>query len=401
MKVARYSRVRPLLLAASLAAGCTSPATGPSGDGPDGGGGEGAPDGGVADAGGELEPGDAFLNGFFPIAADYQPHGDFEKWQGRGINTVIRVPGADDIGDWSDKANQLGLRMIREPRGDPTKDLDEAGLLAWHWMDEPELHGVGPSRLADFRRHMHDVDPERPIIVNFWGGGMLQASDAGCYNGYCYPEYIEHTDWMSDDIYPCNKFACDVELVGRMVGKLRRWGDHQPAFAYVETGDFDGDGTGPSPRRFAAEVWSAVIRGARGIFYFSARVKVPCDSNCLLGYDMTPGDVALEMKRVNARLTRLAPILQRGINPDEVAMDGPDAFEIGWRRDPVSGSFYFLVLNPEETHRDGVSLDLHGVHPTRPIEVVDEDRKVEVRDGNEIADDFDPYELHIYRVPSD
>ena len=68
-----YGAVRALLLAASLAAGCTAPATGPSGDGP-GGGAAGAPDGGSADAGGELESGDAFLGRFFPIAADYQPH---------------------------------------------------------------------------------------------------------------------------------------------------------------------------------------------------------------------------------------------------------------------------------------------------------------------------------------
>ena len=109
--------MRPLLLAAALAAGCTVPATGPSGDGPEGGA-DGAPDGGSADDGGEPEPGDGFLRGFFPIAADYQPHGDFENW--------------------------LGLKMIRQPRGDPARDIDEAGLLAWHWMDEPELHHGHP-----------------------------------------------------------------------------------------------------------------------------------------------------------------------------------------------------------------------------------------------------------------
>jgi hypothetical protein len=392
-------RVRPLLLAASLAAGCTAPATGPSGDGP-GGGAAGAPDGGSADAGGELEPGDAFLGGFFPIAADFQPHRDFEKWQRRGVNTVVRVPGEDSVGDWSRAARDLGLKMIREPRSDPADDRDEEGLLAWHWRDEPELHGVPASELADFRRRMRDVDPDRPIIVNFWGGGMLQADDDGCYDGHCYPDYVEHADWLSDDIYPCNKFACDVELVGEMVSQLRRWGDHQPAFAYVETGDFDGDGTGPSPRRFAAEVWSAVIHGARGIFYFSARVKVPCDSGCLLGYDMTEPDVADEMKRVDERLTRLASILQRGINPDQVAMDGPDGLEIGWRRDPVGQSFYFFVLNPEDAHRDAVSLDLHGVHPSGPVQVVDEGREVEVAAGNAIVDDFDPYEIHIYQLPA-
>lgn len=359
------------------------------------------PDGGAADAGGEPEPGEPFLGGFFPIAADYQPHRDFEKWQRRGVNTVVRVPGEDSIADWTREANRLGLAMIREPRSDPKEDRGEANLLAWHWRDEPELHGVPASELADFRHRMHEIDPDRPIIVNFWGGGMLQADADGCYAGHCYPDYVEHADWLSDDIYPCNKFACDIELVGEMVALLRRWGDHQPAFAYVETGDFDGDGTGPSPRRFAAEVWSAVIRGARGIFYFSARVKVPCDSGCLLGYDMTPDDVAAEMTELNARLTRLAPILQRGVNPDQVSMNGPDGLAIGWRRDLEGRGFYFLVLNPEDAHRDRISLALHGVHPATPIEVVDEGRTLDVDDGNAIVDDFAPYEVHIYRVPAD
>jgi len=394
-----FAAVRPLLLAALLAAGCTAPATGSSGEDPPGDS-TAVPDGGPADAGGEPEPGDAFLDGFFPIAADYQPHGDFDKWKRRGVNTVVRVPGADSIGDWTRKANELGLEMIREPRSEPKEDRDEANLLAWHWRDEPELHGVPASELADFRRRMHDVDPDRPIIVNFWGGGMLQADGDGCYAGHCYPDYVEHADWLSDDIYPCNKFACDVELVGEMVSLLRHWGDHQPTFAYVETGDFDGNGSGPSPRRFAAEVWSAVIHGARGIFYFSARVKVPCDSGCLLSYDMTPDDVAAEMVEVNDRLSRLAPILQRGINPDQVSMDGPGAFEIGWRHDPDTQAFYFLVLNPEDAHRDGVSLALHGVHPAGAVKVVDEGREVSVVEGNDLVDDFAPYELHIYKIPA-
>src|SRR5437763_6609407 len=99
------------------------------------------------------------LDGFFPIAADYQPHGSFEKWQDRGVNTMIRVPGEDNVGDWTDRANHLGLKMIREPRADPRDDRDEPNLLAWHWMDEPELHHVPPSDLATFRHHMHDIDP--------------------------------------------------------------------------------------------------------------------------------------------------------------------------------------------------------------------------------------------------
>ena len=122
------------------------------------------------------------LDGFFPIAADYQPHNAFDKWKHRGVNTVIRVPGADNLHDWTHEAKQLGLKMIREPDPHPNNDKDEPDLLAWHWRDEPELHGIPSSSLADFRERMHDVDPKRPIIVNFWGGGMRQANSAGCFS---------------------------------------------------------------------------------------------------------------------------------------------------------------------------------------------------------------------------
>jgi len=115
---------------------------------------------------------------------------------------------------------------------------------------------------------------------------------------------------------------------------------------------------------------------------------------------MTEEDVAAEMTELDARIARLAPVLQRGINPDQLSMDGPDGLEIGWRRDPEAQEVYFLVLNPEDAHKDGVSLALHGVHPAA-AKVVDEDREVSVREGNSLVDDFAPYELHIYKVAAD
>src|SRR5204862_6628839 len=127
-----------------------------------------------------------------------------------------------------------------------------------------------------------------------------------------------------------------------------------------------------SPRRFAAEIWDAVIHGARGVFYFSARIKVPCSSGCLLGYDDTPDDVVQQMKETDALLTKLAPVLQRAIDPDSASMTGPGALEIGWRHDPDAGAYYFLVLNPNDAHEDGVHLDLHGVHTGQPVKVVEE-----------------------------
>lgn len=327
------------------------------------------------------------LGGFFPIAVDYQKHDSFQKWQDRGINTVIRVPPDDNVRDWTDKANQLGLKMIREPARDPRDDRRESNLLAWHWMDEPELHGVPASQLADFRRHMHDIDPDMPISVNFWGGGMRLGD---CYRGYCYKDYIAHADWISDDIYACNKYQCDVDVVGHAVRQLREWGDGQRVFAYIEASDFDHNGTGPSPRRFRAEVWDAIVHGARGVFYFPERVH-PLD------YDGAPADVIAEMKDTDAELAKLAPVLQRGFNPNAIAMNTPDALEVTWRR--TKDAAYFFVLNPSALHHDNQELHLHGVRADS-AHVVDEGRDVRLHGRDTIVDDFAPYEVHIYEVPN-
>jgi hypothetical protein len=228
---------------------------------------------------------------------------------------------------------------------------------------------------------------------------MRQATSAGDYNGHSYPGYASKMDWLSDDIYPCNKFDCNLTVVGDEVSQLRKWGtDGQPAFAYIETGDWDGNGSGPSPRQFSAEIWDAIIHGARGVYYFSARIQVPCSSGCLLGYDMTTTEISDEMKQIDARLQELGPILQRGINPASASMTGPSGLEIGWRRDPVASAYYFFVLNPGGTLKTGKQLTLGGVQTTDPVEVIYEGRSATVQAGNTIVDDFKPYQLHIYKV---
>jgi hypothetical protein len=361
----------------------------------------GAETGGAAGqgAGGASDPEPPFLDGFFPIAADYQPHASFDKWKKRGVNTMVRVPPDEDVGEWTKTANQLDLRMIRKPRSNPHDDVGESKLLAWHWMDEPELHGEAASKLKDFVDKMHAVDPKRPIHVNFWGGGILENPD-DCYGSYCYPDYVDHADWISDDIYPCNKYACDISLVGKIVSKLRGWASgEQPAFAYIETSDWDGNGTGPSPRRFRAEVWDAIIHGARGVFYFCVRLKSGCTpgSGCLADYDATPSDVAEAMPALHQRLAALGPILQRHVNPKGISMDVPDALEVGWRQ-AADGTAYFIVQNPTDTDRNDQKLTLHGVGSAVSAKVVDESRSVKIGSDGIAHDDFEAYGVHIYRV---
>src|SRR4051812_46786293 len=71
---------------------------------------------------------------YFPIGVWSQPLYTFDKWQARGINTVINFEpygGQNTIDQWSDASNAHGFYQVRAPRANPADDLKETRLLAW------------------------------------------------------------------------------------------------------------------------------------------------------------------------------------------------------------------------------------------------------------------------------
>src|SRR6059058_5590096 len=85
---------------------------------------------------------------FFPIGVWSQPLYTFDKWQSRGINTVINFEpygGVNTMDQWSDAANAHAFYQVRAPRANPADDLKETRLLAWMYGDEPDLHKTAPS----------------------------------------------------------------------------------------------------------------------------------------------------------------------------------------------------------------------------------------------------------------
>src|SRR3954468_11095824 len=89
---------------------------------------------------------------FFPIGVWSQPAYTFDKWQSRGINTVINYEsygGQDSIDVWSNAANAHSFYQVRQPRANPADDLKETRLLAWMHSDEPDIHRTAPSVLQN------------------------------------------------------------------------------------------------------------------------------------------------------------------------------------------------------------------------------------------------------------
>jgi hypothetical protein len=347
---------------------------------------------------------------FFPLAADYQPAKDLQKWKDRGLNTAVRVPVDEDLEAWTAEANRLGLKMIREPRPNPVDDNREANLIAFTIKDEPEvdvfLGKPDPyERLAGVAASLRAPElVQRPVFMNFAGTFMLDPGELfhgpGDSGPDWYSRFIALEDWVSLDLYPFGQVQARWQLSEQdgmdalplAIDKLRRWAPNKPLFAYIESSQSDARRDAPplKANHFKAQVWDAIVHGARGIFYFS-------HGNCMLDCpdpDFTPPDVVQEMVTQNARITALAKVLQGPINPASFAVAAAQPIDVGWR--DASGERYVIAVNYAARPAQRW-IRVSGLRLPMTVEVLDENRSVQPTDDSTFEDEFEPYGVHIYR----
>jgi hypothetical protein len=338
------------------------------------------------------------LSGFFPIAVDYQPSSSFATWQGRGINTVIRVPPGEDVETWTSAANALGLKMIRAPRADPLRDDAEPNLLAFTGPDEPEITGHAPDAIAAESLGLKSSAPSKPYLINLAGSSVLSGTPpadgvscrgAGVSAGdtACIERYIGAADWISHDIYPVNTRQ-PIAAIGETLDRLRQWSGTRPQLAYIEATDLWADGVGPSADQIRGEIWHAIIHGARGLSYFVVDVAAPTTTP-----DAVPQHLVAEMTAQNGRITRLAPVLQAPIDPPGVGVTVDPPLEATWRQ--VDGRTYLIVLNQSAGAVAGARVGVLGAVLPPAVEVREESRTLPTSaDG--FTDSFGPYAVHVY-----
>lgn len=349
---------------------------------------------------------------FFPIGVWTQPIKSFSTWKSRGINTLV---GAEDEGktvsveSWSKAAEDVGLHMIRRPLSDPGKDVGDKLLLAWQLPDEPDnkVKDAPASALKAQYDAWKKLDPARTIFLNFSGGNVwfTDGGNAQC-NGPgdgtatddCYPQYLAATDWVSNDFYPIAGWdpPLDLALVGKIIDKLTRWSKGKPQFAFVETCDqqlpWAPAAGGPNASQFREEIWDAIIHGARGIFYFADQLG---GGGTRFTWDGTTPEVVAEMQKQNDVITALASVLQGPIDPSPFGVAVAAPLEAAWRSD-ASGT-YFIVLNQSASAVSKASIELKGVGGASSANVFGTTRTAAISAGT-IADDFAPYDVHVYVV---
>ncbi len=338
------------------------------------------------------------LTTFFPIGAFLQPTYTFSDWKARGVNTMV---GFESYGDattfeqWTQVANDRGLKYMREPLANPALDKTDPNLLSWLYpVDEPDLTDLAtaqPPAQAEFNL-LRSIDPTRPIATTYAGGYVLDWLKGVRDRNY-YETMTQYTDWVMPCIYPVTGWNQpeNISGVGKLVDRVAEWFPGKRNIAYIETSNQNLPWVGPqergvTPDEFRGEVWDAVIHGATGIVYFPHSLTP-------FNYDATPANVIAEMTVQNARLSKFGTALLTTQNPAGTSISNNGTIETSWRI--FNGKKYYFTLNLSANAVSNVSLATTGLAPATTLAVDGENRSVTLQNGN-IIDSFKPYEMHVY-----
>ncbi len=347
--------------------------------------------------------------GYFPIAVWLQDPRNAARYRAAGINLYVglwRGPTSNQLAEL--QAADMPVICAQNRRG--LENKDNPIIVGWMHDDEPdnaqslgEGKGYGPPVLPgtivrDYER-MRAADPTRPVMLNL-GQGVAWDNYIGRgvrrNHPEDYPEYIKGCDIVSFDIYPvvheAPEIAGHLEFVARGVERLIGWTRGQKlVWNCVECTHIGNPDLKATPEQVRAEVWMALIHGSQGLIYFVHQFKPTFDEAALL-HDpaMLAGVTAL-----NREIRDLAPVLH---SPSvsaaaTAALKGPIAWVLKRRADAL----YLFTVNMRNEPARGV-WTLRDLAGDTDAEVLDESRRLAMRHGV-FADDFQPYQVHLYKIP--
>ncbi len=276
-----------------------------------------------------------------------------------------------------------------------------------------------PEDIAPYYRTIKENDPSRPVFLTLCPLFMESDTTYGPeLKARIYPAYIELCDVAGTDYYPIfgENYPSRLDKVARCVEQLVDLAGPRPVFIWLETNTGSRWIT-PSvqvplkPMHTRAEVWMALIRGATAIGYFTHKWRDPDGTDHYMQF-APEGEMVEELKRLNQRLTRLAPALLASPSEIEVGMTMSDRLPCHFKTTRHEESLYVFAQNihvddnqaglrqgEDISPRGGTAtFRVEGLKEGTRIEVVDEERSITAGDGT-FADEFGPLAVHVYRIP--
>ena len=229
-----------------------------------------------------------------------------------------------------------------------------------------------------------------------------------------YPAYAKQCDVVGFDTYPIFGIGTPGRLadVAEGVSQLRAIaGPGKPVYAWIETNKGSQWMTlarqpDVLPEHTRFEVWSAIIRGARGIAYFTHRWQPDYQQFA------PTGAMQQELKRLNAQVTRLAPAILAEPAKVKIEMTLAGDLKCHLMATEHEGATYVFAQNldlgnnaeklrqfdPISPRPGQAVFTVPGLGAGTRIEVLDEGRTI-AAETNRFTDAFGPLGEHVYRIP--
>ena len=359
----------------------------------------------------------------FPIAVWLQSPRNAAKYQSIGINLYVGLwngPTAEQLS----ALEKAGMPVICMQNAEGLKPRWQREIVGWMLDDEPDNaqslgqgKGYGPpitpQAVLERYKAVKANDAGRPVLLNLgqgvaWDGWYGRGVRSNHPEDY--PQYVLAGDIVSFDIYPAvhdrKEVAGKLWYVGRGTQRLAQWADgarpegqkpvgqkpagHKPVWTCIECTHISNAAVKPTPEQVRAEVWMAIIHGARGIVYFSHQFEPRFVEAGLL----EDAQMMAAVGRLNGQIQELAPIINSA-EPAELAkvQSAPQAPVAIMTRRQGSEAVVFAVGMSEATTK--ATFSLGGA--TGRVEVIGEGRTLEAEDGT-WTDEFRGYEAHVYRA---
>ncbi len=357
----------------------------------------------------------------FPIAVWLQAPRNAPAYKAIGINLYVGLWNGPTEAQIAELRTH-GMPVICDQNDYARAHLDEPLIVGWMHGDEPDNaqpkagggYGppIAPAAVLESYRRMSAADPSRPVLLNLgqgvaWDGWHGRGVRTNHPEDYL--EYAKAGDIVSFDIYPAShdKPAVAGKLwhVAAGVDRLVRWtGGTKTVWSCIECTNISNLEAAPAPRDVRAEVWMAIIHGARGLIYFCHRFAPSfVEAGLLADRDMSAAVGAL-----NAQVRRLAPVINGGAAVDgaTVAADPPavgPALAKELSSGPIAmlarrhgGAVYVFAVRMEGTPARG-TFTVPGAPDTATAAVIDENRALPLARGS-FTDTFEPYAVHLYEI---
>jgi hypothetical protein len=360
---------------------------------------------------------------FFPIAVWYESvlsSSDTTLDKGAGLNTYVQLV---DASQTAGLIRQAGMHAFPSDQ----QAGEGAETVGYITSDEVDMSGTGwwgAPTAAQFTTLQQDCAAlpadGRARITNFGKGIVFctAAKEADATRMLTQYQDIVSADcyWFTDnDVYyytqggwffgytgsttAGNLTTAQTRRAsnyGAVVRKLRRLlSNTKPVWGFTELGapfTYNTDATAIQPAQIVGATWSQIIAGARGIIYFNHSFGGTHQTQHLLRTLPYYQPIRDTVTALNARITRLAPVLNSQDAVGLATSTGSVDILAKWN----AGAPY-VFAHERENQSETVTFTLAGGVGTS-VTVVDENRTIPVVKG-QFSDSFaDGNTVHIYQI---